>query len=150
MIHNGSVGFLNQYGRVESTYDQGSFDFSISGTEGQLLFYPTKSSVNDYDLTTISYNLSGIATGIGTTTFGSVAKIETKSTAITSGSDATIVSIANTYTSTKVLVNITPDINKTNLYEMVELNVINDGTTIDLLEFGRLTAKVLQQHLLLD
>ena len=141
LIHNGSVGFLNQYGRVESTYDQGSFDFSISGTEGQLLFYPTKSSVNDYDLTTLSYNLSGIATGIGNTTFGSVAKIETKSTAITSGSDATIVSIANTYTSTKVLVNITPDITKTNLYEMVELNVINDGTTIDLLEFGRLTAE---------
>ena len=62
LVHNGSVGFLNQYGRVESTYDQGSFDFSISGTEGQLLFYPTKSSVNDYDLTTLSYNFSGIAT----------------------------------------------------------------------------------------
>ena len=68
-------------------------------------------------------------------------RLKLRALEVSSGSDATIVSIANTYTSTKVLVNITPDINKTNLYEMVELNVINDGTTIDLLEFGRLTAE---------
>ena len=37
LVHNGSVGFLNQYGRVESTYDQGSFDFSISGTEEAII-----------------------------------------------------------------------------------------------------------------
>jgi hypothetical protein len=141
LVHNGSVGFLNQYGRVESTYDQGSFDFSISGSDGQLLFYPTKFAVNDYDLATVSYNLSGIATGIGTTSFAGVAKIETKSTEIASGVSTSIVSIANTYTSAKVIINITPDINKTNLYELVELNVINDGTTVDLLEFGRLTAE---------
>ena len=141
LVHNGSVGFLNQYGRVESTYDQGSFDFNISGSDGQLLFYPTKFTVNDYDLATVSYNLSGIATGIGTTSFAGVAKIETKSTEIASGVSTSIVSIANTYTSAKVIINITPDINKTNLYELVELNVINDGTTVDLLEFGRLTAE---------
>ena len=141
LVHDGSSGYLNQYGRVETTYDQGAFDFSISGSDGQLLFYPTKYTVNDYELTTISYNLSGIATGIGTTSFAGVAKIETDSTQITTGVSTSIVSIANTYTSAKVLVNITPDINKTNLYEMVELNVINDGTTIDLLEFGRLTAE---------
>jgi|TARA_B100000073_G_scaffold52358_1_gene38590 hypothetical protein len=140
LVHDGSSGYLNQYGRVESHYDQGSFDFSISGTEGQLLFYPTKFTVNDYDISTISYNLAGIATGIGTNTFGNVGKIETKSTAITSGSDATIVSIANTYTSLKAIVNITPDNTRTDLYELVELNVINDGSNIDLLEFGRLTA----------
>ena len=54
LVHNGTNAFMNQYGRVETTYDQGSFDFSISGTDGQLLFYPTKSTVNDYELTTLS------------------------------------------------------------------------------------------------
>ena len=48
---------MNQYGRVETAYDQGSFDFSITGTDGQLTFFPTKSSVNDYEITTVDYNL---------------------------------------------------------------------------------------------
>ncbi len=39
LIHDGTFGYLNQYARVESVYDQGSFDFSISGSDGQLLFF---------------------------------------------------------------------------------------------------------------
>ena len=139
LVHNGTTAFMNQYGRVETTYDQGSFDFSISGTDGQLLFYPTKSTVNDYELTTLSYNLSGEALGIGSTTLGGVASIETKSTSVTTGVTTTIVSIASTYNSAKVLVNITPDTNDTNEYELVELNIINYGSHLELLEFGRLT-----------
>ena len=40
LIHDGSRGYINQYGRVESTYDQGSFDFSISGTDGSITILP--------------------------------------------------------------------------------------------------------------
>ena len=29
LIHDGSFGYIQQYGRVETVYDQGSFDFSI-------------------------------------------------------------------------------------------------------------------------
>ena len=36
LIHDNSFGYLNQYGRVETVYDQGSFDFAISGSDGQL------------------------------------------------------------------------------------------------------------------
>ena len=57
LLHDNSRGYLNQYGRVETYYDQGSFDFAISGTDAQLQFYPTKSTVNDYDLSVFSYNL---------------------------------------------------------------------------------------------
>ena len=32
LLHDGSRGYLNQYGRVETYYDQGSFDFAISGS----------------------------------------------------------------------------------------------------------------------
>ena len=55
LIHDGSRGYINQYGRVESTYDQGSFDFTVSGTDGQLQFFPTKFKVNDYQIAAISY-----------------------------------------------------------------------------------------------
>ena len=44
LIHDGSFGYINQYGRVETVYDQGDFDFAITGTDGELRFYPVNSS----------------------------------------------------------------------------------------------------------
>jgi hypothetical protein len=61
---------LNQYARVENTYDMGSFDLGIDGSEGVLLFYPTKFSINDFDITTLSYNINDNILGAGNTTFG--------------------------------------------------------------------------------
>ena len=45
------------YGRVESTLDLGSFDFRVEGNEGQLLFYPTKYQVNNYNISHCSFDL---------------------------------------------------------------------------------------------
>ena len=138
LLHNGSTAYMNQYGRVETTYDQGSFDFSISGTEGQLTFFPTKFSVNDYEITTVDYNLKSTLSGVGSTNLGGIVQVSTASTTVNGGVTTTIVSIANTYTSAKVLVNIDADIND-NKYEFVELNIVHDGTNVELLEYGRLT-----------
>ena len=43
--------------RVDSVLDLGSFDFSISGSEGQLLFYPTKFRFNDYNISLMSFDI---------------------------------------------------------------------------------------------
>ena len=138
LIHDGSFAYINQYGRVETQYDQGSFDFSISGNEGQLLFYPVKSAVNDYNITCLSYNLDDNLLSTGSTSIGDVAIIDTDSLSLSSGITTTIVSIANTYSSLKVLVQITPDINYQE-FEFEELNIVHDGTNIELLEYGQLT-----------
>jgi hypothetical protein len=138
LLHNGSTAYINQYGRVETAYDQGSFDFAISGTEGQLTFYPTKFTVNDYEITTVDYNLKSTLSGVGSTNLGGIVEVSTASTTVNSGVTKTIVSIANTYTSAKVLVNIDADIND-NKHEFVELNLVHDGTNVELLEYGRLT-----------
>ena len=144
LLHDGTFGYMNQYGRVESAYDQGSFDFQIAGSEGKLLFYPTKSSVNDYDITALAFNLNDNYLGIGSTALGGIADINTSSVKVPSGTQTTVVGIASTYRSVKVLVEISPDIasdegfNKTE-WEFTELNVIHDGSTVDLLEYGELT-----------
>jgi len=138
VLTDGTSAYLNQFGRIETTYDQGSFDFSISGSEGQLTFYPTQSSVNDYDITTADFSLAGIfTTGVGSTNLGGIVDVSTASTTVGSGVTTTIVSIANTYTSAKVIVNVNPDIDETK-FEMVELNLVHDGTNVDLLEYGRM------------
>ena len=32
VVHDGAQGYINQYARVETQYDQGSFEFGISGS----------------------------------------------------------------------------------------------------------------------
>ena len=130
-------GYLNQYARVESTYDMGSFDFVIDGSEGVLLFYPTKFSINDFDVTTLSYNINDNLSGIGSTNFGGIIDIRSSSVAVSAGTTTTIIGIADTYRSMKVLVSISAT--TTNLYEFDELNIIHDGTNVGFAEYGQLT-----------
>ena len=151
LIHDGELGYLNQYARLETVYDQGSFDFSISGSEGELLFFPNRSSINDYDITSLSYNLNDNYLSTGSTSIGGVL-IDSDSTIVNSGSSATIVSIGNTYHSLKVLVEITPDVTNPSLgngatingndFEAQELNIVHDGTDISILEYGKLTTSL--------
>ena len=148
LIHDGAFGYINQYARLETVYDQGSFDFSISGTEGRLLFFPTKTSVNDFNITTLSYNLNDNYLSTGSTSIGGVL-IDSESTIVGSGTSANIVSIGNTYHSLKVLVEIAPDVSNpsfgststfnSNEFEAQELNIVHDGTNVSILEYGRLT-----------
>ena len=92
LVHDESFGYLNQYARLETVYDQGSFDFAISGNEGQLQFYPTRSSVNDYDITAISYNLDDNLLSTGSTVVGGTI-IDSESVVVNKPTPATIVSI---------------------------------------------------------
>ena len=142
LIHDGSQGYINQYARLDTVYDQGSFDFNVSGDLGQILFYPTNSAVNDYWVTSLSYNLGDSILGVGSTVIGSnVANsiIETNSTSVAAGTTTTVVSIAATYSSAKVLVEITPDISSTKEFEFVELNIVHNGTDVVFLDYGQLT-----------
>ena len=128
--------YLNQYARVESTYDMGSFDLEIDGSEGVLLFYPTKFSINNFDITTLSYNINDNILGAGNTTFENVVDIKSSSVIVSSGTTS-IIGIADTYRAAKILVSIA--VNDTNQYEFDELNIIHDGTNVEFLEYGQLT-----------
>ena len=139
LLQDGINGYLNQYGRVETHPDLGSFDWNISGTEGQLLFYPIKYKVNDYNIAYVSHDLNSNVSGIGSTALGSVVHINSYHTEIAGGSPAsavTIVGIASTYRSSKVIVEIGAD--DGSYFEFDELNLIHDGTTVDMVEYGQL------------
>jgi len=127
--------YLNQYARVESTYDMGSFDLSIDGSEGILRFYPIKFAINDFYITSLSYNINDVLSSIGNTSFGEVVNIQSSSVSVSSGS-TTIVGIATTYRAAKVLVSIAAENGK---YEFDELTLIHDGINVELLEYGQLT-----------
>ena len=142
LLHDDNFGYINQYGRVETKYDQGSFDYGIVGTEGELRFYPTNSRVNDFDISHISYNLGDAVSGSGSTSIDDVAIIGTGNVELKAGITTTIVSIANTYTSAKVLVTINPNISSGEEFETIELNLVHNGSDIELLEYGRLSTNI--------
>ena len=136
LIHDGSQAFLNQYGRVESYLDLGSFDFRISGDRGQILFYPEKYEVNDYNLSYIAYNVQDSISGIGSTTFGDIVTINNFEESTSSGATASIIGISSTNRSAKILVQITNNTEET--YELNEISIIHDGSDIDILDYGQL------------
>jgi hypothetical protein len=134
LVHDGEIGYLNQYGRVETAYDLGSFDFLVDGAEGVINFYPTKYEVNDYDVQMLSYNLKNNFVGVGSTNIGDIVNLNTNTTFVSSGS-TTIVSFASTYTSSKVLVEISDDNNE---YVFDELSIVHDGTNVEFINYGQL------------
>ena len=76
LLHNGSQGVINQYGRVETTIDLGSFDFRIRGSEGEMLFYPTKYQVNNYNVSHVSFDIDSTVAGVGETMIGNIVDLK--------------------------------------------------------------------------
>ena len=140
ILNDGSVGYINQYGRVETNFDLGSFDLSISGSQAQLLFYPNFTSINNYDVTTSSYDIYGALSGIGSISLGNSVKIESSNVTIPSGTSTstTIVGIASTYRASKILVLFSAT--DESYYEVDELTVIHDDSSVQLIEYGQLTS----------
>lgn len=143
LLQNDSTGFMNQYGRVETVYDLGSFDFGVDGADGVIYFYPTNYTVNDYDVTVVNYNISDNVSGVGTTTIGGIVDLATSYTSIPVGSTSTIVGVSSSVTSLKILVEVSIDSSK---YEFDELSLIHDGTNIQILEYGQLTTHSRDQY----
>ena len=139
LISNDSLGFLNQYGAISTVDSLGSFDFSISGNEGNLLYYPIKSDINDYNIELFSFSLNDINTGIGTITLGDSVIINTNTTTIFTGTSSatSIVGIASTYRSAKVLVQI--GATDASYFEYDEITYIHDGTNVYFIDYGQLS-----------
>jgi len=137
LLQDGSFGFINQYGRVESVLDLGGFDFNVFGSEGQLLFYPTKYSVNNYNLSFASFDIIGLSTtGVGSTNLGDVVKIESFETPVAANTTASIVSIASSYRTSKILLEISGDNGE---IQFDEISLIHNGTNVESIQYGQLT-----------
>ena len=135
IVHNGSNASVLNYGRVDSVLDLGSFDFNISGSEGQLLFYPTKFRFNDYNISLMSFDIENNVSGVGTFALGEICDITSTQVDVPAATTTTIVGIASTYRSSKIFVEYTTNDGR---FGINELNVIHDGTTVDLLEYGEI------------
>ena len=135
MMYDSFDSYLNQYGRIDTARNLGSFDFVISGDEGKLLFYPVNFEVNDYDISYISYNMNDYLDGSDSTSLG-VVGIAATTKYVTSGSTgpSNILTIPKTNRSAKILVGVEA-LNLQDL-EFIEFSLVHDGTDIHVLDYG--------------
>jgi len=137
LYDNEGRSYISQYGRAESVADLGSFDFIIDGSEGVLQFYPNKYEINDYDVTSLAYDLKSTFNGIGSTSIGEFVSIASSSVIVPIGTSTQIVGIATTLcSSAKILVQISDNNGK---YQFDELNIVHDGNEIQMLNYGTLS-----------
>jgi hypothetical protein len=135
MMYDSFDSYLNQYGRIDTARNLGSFDFIISGDEGKLLFYPVNFEVNDYDISYISYNMNNYLDGSDSTSLGVVGiAATTKYVASGSTGPSNVLTIPKTNRSAKILVGIEA-LNLEDL-EFVEFSLVHDGTDIHVLDYG--------------
>ena len=102
LVQDGENAEVLNYGRMDSVLDLGSFDFRIVGSEGELLFYPTKYETNNYNISYCSFDLDNGVSGIGTYALGEICDIESTQVEIPASTKTTIVGIASTYESSKI------------------------------------------------
>ena len=143
ILHNDSVGYINQYASVNTVGDLGQFDFDVAGTEGRLLFYPTKYQFNDYNVSSMGYNIEDAVTGIGTRNLGGSVHISSSAQTMPLGFSTTtnVVGIASTYRAAKVIVSYASS--DKSYYECDEISYVHDGSQVELMDYGQLSTDLL-------
>lgn len=134
VIHDGTYGYANEYAIMSTVDNVGSLDFSIDKGKGFIQFHPASDKVafNDYNISYVSYKIDDSFVGIGSSSFGDIALINTSSTELnTVGTGVTVVSIGSTYNSVSVMFSINPDTGEQNEeFHFTQINFLQDGNNI--------------------
>ena len=157
-LHDINRGFsmISQYGDMSTVEDLGSFDYIYEGGETILRYYPTKYEVNNYNVRTFSYNLDKNVLGIET----SVASIGSTTLGISTDFTGSLISVASTNVAIAGgeagelyrFVGVGTNVSGTRSAKLIvsaethegdveydEVTIINDGTSVNGVEYGQLT-----------
>ena len=144
LIDNNGNGFIQEFGSVDGSADlNGFFDFRVTGSEGELLFFPDNFDTNNYDVHGLVYNVDrdihtavGISTLVGITTVGDIVQLATRGSKINAGVTTTVniydIPLTNMDAGHKFMIQMTAG----ELHEVVNLNVLHDDTYGYDLQYG--------------
>ena len=141
------VGYINQYGIVDTNNLLGAFDFSVSNTgAGNLEFYPDNFEINDYHISLISFGILDEVSGISTSIFGTISNVETVETQIQASEvgigTTTILRLPGSIGSAKLtvsLVNTNKD-DSPNYSEISEFTIVKDNNNdFTILQYGSIS-----------
>tara|TARA_B100001094_G_scaffold63763_1_gene59721 strand:- start:2514 stop:14540 length:12027 start_codon:yes stop_codon:yes gene_type:complete len=137
MLHNGIIGYSNEYGTISTYPPLGFYGYIQSGTGWSLTFNPIKFQYNAYQTATVAISLLDGVAGVGSTSLGDVLSIESDQVNINFGSTTTIASFPTSNKAAKlcVLAKGTSGIHS-GQYHSSDINIVHDGTTVSMVEYG--------------
>lgn len=137
VLHNGSEVDINQYADLYTEESFGNFDANIVNQNCDLQFFPEDFEESNYYLETLSYGIGKNNLGVSTIGLGSIAKIEYTGSIRSVGiATTTIVGISSSIRAAKIIIGFAYTDNSH--YEVDELNLVHDGTTIKIVNYGEL------------
>ena len=141
LLHDGSLGYMMPFGRVETAIDLGEFDFNISGVTGNLRYLPAKSKFNNYALRIFAIEtFKDTQSGISTQSLGTGYDIISTSSGIgsTDPSPVQVVGFGTTAITTSKLFIQTQELGGQERTQLNELVVLNDSEEVYLLDYAQM------------
>ena len=141
LLHDGSLGYMMPFGRVETAIDLGDFDLSITGSTGNLRYLPAKSRFNNYALRIFAIEtFKNTQTGISTLSLGTGYDIISTSSGIgsTDPSPVQVVGFGSTAITTSKLFIQTQELDGDQRTQLNELVVLNDSEEVYLLDYAQM------------
>ena len=137
LIQDSTLGYTNEYSIIETYPRLGFYDYGRATDGWDLTFNPVKFEFNTYNTSTLAFSLLDGVSGIGSQALGNIVDITGKQVSVSTGTTTTVASFPTTNRAAKILtmVEATSGI-ASGRYDATELNIVHDGTTVSLLEYG--------------
>jgi hypothetical protein len=137
VLHNNTEVDSNQYAELYTEDSFGYFDATLTNNNCDLQFYPEDFEGSNYYLESLSYGIGKNTLGVSTVNLGNMARIEYSGSIHPVGiATTTIVGISSSILAAKIIVGIAYTNNSH--YEVDELNLVHNGSTIRLVNYGEL------------
>ena len=134
LLQFNSTSWMNEYATLETYPSLGYYGYAPGASGWDLLWYPSKSEYNTYEVTTASLSILNNITSTGSTTgLGDAVHLSSGRVTVPAATPTTVVSIAATYRSAKL--NILLEDGAKNFF-VNELTLVHDGTDVTVLEYG--------------
>lgn len=134
VLQDGTTGYVNQYGTIDTGKSLGSFDYIGAGTsEWGLTFFPNLFEYNNYDISYFTFSGVESLTSVGSTQVGDIVSIASSSVTVPVSTTTTLVKVPTVSRSAKLHVQLE---DAEDNYFYTELNVLHDGTNVQLLQYG--------------
>ena len=124
LLTDGNEIYTNNYGKIFTQDEIGSFDIVKDGDLATLKFFPLDGRVNEYSYSFISYDTKQSITDVGGYNFGNIVSVATSNTTVSAGVTNTITQIPTNFTSAKVLIELS---SVNDYYEYTELNLVTNN-----------------------
>lgn len=137
VLHNNTEVDNNQYAELYTENSFGYFDATLTNNNCELHFYPEDFESSNYYLESLSYGIGKNTLGVSTINLGNMAQIEYSGSIRPVGiATTTIVGISSSIRAAKIIVGVA--FTNNSHYEVDEINLVHDGSTIKLINYGEL------------